>query len=267
MNYLWILLAVSLAASAVGWIYFIYFFSIGYGLAIASLAASITIIFSSSITPPIAIFCGTLFIYGIRLAAYLFIRERKSASYKKILYQPSTTKRMPILTMFTMWISCALLYIGQTSPATFYMYNIEKGADTNETWAWTGVIIALLGFATEATADAQKSAAKRRNAQQFVSTGLYRIVRYPNYFGEILLWSGSYIICFGADCTPWQWVIASLGYAGILYVMFSGARRLELRQQEIYGNNTDFQTYIKHRPLIIPFLPIYSVAKLKWLKG
>ena len=267
MDYLWILLTVSLAASAVGWIYFIYFFSIGYGLAIASLAASITIIFSSSITPPIAIFCSTLFIYGIRLAAYLFIRERKSASYKKILYQPSTTKHMPILAMFTMWISCALLYIGQTSPATFYMYNIEKGADTNETWAWTGAIIALLGFATEATADAQKSAAKRRNAQQFVSTGLYRIVRYPNYFGEILLWSGSYIICFGADCTAWQWTIATLGYAGILYVMFSGARRLELRQQEIYGNNTDFQTYIKHRPLIIPFLPIYSVAKLKWLKG
>ena len=267
MNYLWILLAISLAASAVGWIYFIYFFSIGYGLAIASLAASITIIFSSSITPPIAIFCGTLFIYGIRLAAYLFIRERKSASYKKILYQPSTTKRMPILAMLAMWISCALLYIGQTSPATFYMYNIEKGADTNETWAWTGAIIALLGFATEATADAQKSAAKRKNAQQFVSTGLYSIVRCPNYFGEILLWTGSFTICIEADCTAWQWTIATLGYIGILYVMFSGARRLELRQQETYGNRPEFQAYIKRRPLIIPLLPIYSVAKQKWLKG
>jgi hypothetical protein len=49
--------------------------------------------------------------------------------------------------------------------------------------------------------------------------------------------------------------------------MFSGARRLELRQQEIYGKNPEFQAYIKKRPLIIPFLPIYSVAKFKWLKG
>ena len=31
MNYLLILLAVSMAVSGLGWIYFIYFFSIGYG--------------------------------------------------------------------------------------------------------------------------------------------------------------------------------------------------------------------------------------------
>ena len=267
MNYLWILLAISLAASAVGWIYFIYFFSIGYGLAIASLAASITIIFSSSITPPIAIFCGTLFIYGIRLAAYLFIRERKSASYKKILYQPSTTKRMPILAMFTMWISCALLYIGQTSPCTFYLYNIKQGIPTNESWVWAGAIIAAIGVIIEMIADAQKSAAKKKNPKRFVETGLYRLVRCPNYFGEVLMWTGSYIICFGSSCTAGQWTIATLGYIGIVYVMFSGARRLELRQQEIYGKNPEFQAYIKKRPLIIPFLPIYSVAKFKWLKG
>lgn len=267
MDYLWILLAVSLAASAVGWIYFIYFFSIGYGLAIAAIAAATAIIFPGAFTLPTVIFCTTLFIYGIRLATYLFVREKKSASYKSILYQPDKTEHKSTPTMVMIWISCALLYIGQTSPYTFYLYNLEKGADTNETWVWTGAIIALLGFATEAIADAQKSAAKRKNARQFVSTGLYRIVRCPNYFGEILLWSGSYIICFGADCTPWQWVIASLGYAGILYVMFSGARRLELRQQETYGNNPAFRAYIRHRPLIIPLLPIYSVAKFKWLKG
>ena len=33
MNYLYILLAISFAISAVGWVYFIYFFSIGYGFA------------------------------------------------------------------------------------------------------------------------------------------------------------------------------------------------------------------------------------------
>ena len=267
MDYLWTLLAVSLAASAVGWVYFIYFFSIGYGLAIASLAASIVVIFHDAITAPITIFCITLFFYGIRLAAYLFIRERKSASYKKILYLPSATQRKPLPAMLAMWISCALLYIGQTSPCTFYLYNLKNGAATNEAWAWPGTIIAFTGFVIETIADAQKSAAKRKNAQQFVSTGLYSIVRCPNYFGEILLWTGSFTICTGADCNAWQWIIASLGYTGILYVMFSGARRLELRQQETYGNRPEFQAYIKRRPLIIPLLPIYSVAKQKWLKG
>ena len=45
MNYLLILLTVSLAVSALGWIYFIYFFSIGYGFSIAALAITLTVLF------------------------------------------------------------------------------------------------------------------------------------------------------------------------------------------------------------------------------
>ena len=49
--------------------------------------------------------------------------------------------------------------------------------------------------------------------------------------------------------------------------MFSGARRLELRQTEVYGSIPEFQAYIKRTPLILPFVPIYSVARHTWLKG
>ena len=74
-------------------------------------------------------------------------------------------------------------------------------------------------------------------------------------------------IGYGACCSVGQWIIAALGYMGIVYVMFSCARRLELRQKETYGNNPEFQKYIEKTPLIIPFVPIYSVAKHTWLKG
>lgn len=267
MSYLLILLAISFAVSAVGWIYFIYFFSIGYGLSISALSVATAIIFHNQLTLPTTILCGVLFIYGIRLALYLLLRERRSASYKKILYQPDNTTKKPIFVMFMIWISCALLYIGQISPVTFYLYNLQHLAPVDQTWAWAGAIVAALGVLIEIVADAEKSAAKRVDPHRFVDKGLYRIVRCPNYFGEILLWSGSFIICFGACCTLWQWIIASLGYIGIVYVMFSGARRLELRQEETYGNNPEFKAYIKRTPLIIPLVPIYSVARHKWLKG
>lgn len=267
MSYLYALLALSFAVSAVGWIYFIYFFSIGYGFAISALSVATAVLFHDVMTLPAAILLGVLFVYGIRLALYLLIRERKSASYKKILYQPDNTKRKPIFAMFMIWISCALLYVGQISPVTFYLYNLELGALVNHTWAWVGAVVAAAGVIIEMVADAQKSAAKKINANRFVSHGLYRIVRCPNYFGEVLMWTGSFLICFGACCTMGQWVIASLGYIGIVYVMFSGARRLELRQNETYGNDPEFQAYIKRTPLILPLVPIYSVAKHTWLKG
>lgn len=267
MTYLWLLLGISLAVSAVGWLYFIYFFSIGYGLSIAALATASLIIFSNALSLPMTLLLATLIVYGIRLATYLFLRERRSASYKKILYQPDNTKRRPLFAMFMIWFSCALLYIGQISPATFYLYNAQHGIAVNSAWAWVGAIITMLGVAIESIADAQKSAAKRKLSNRFVNTGLYRMVRCPNYFGEILMWTGCFIVCFGCSCTAGQWIIASLGYIGIIYVMFSGARRLEMRQAESYGNDPEFQAYVKRTPLLIPLVPIYSVAKHKWLKA
>ena len=267
MTYLWILLAISFAVSSLGWIYFIYFFSIGYGFAISALTLATAFIFHDVMTLPIGILCVVLFIYGIRLAMYLLLREKRSASYKHILYQPENTTKKPVFVMIMIWISCALLYVGQVSPATFYLYNLAGGAEVNSIWAWAGALVAAAGVVIEMAADAQKSAAKKVDARRFVDTGLYRVVRCPNYFGEVLMWTGSFIICFGAACTVWQWVIASLGYIGIIYVMFSGARRLELRQTETYGKDPEFQAYIKKTPLILPFIPIYSVAKHTWLKG
>ena len=99
MEHLLTLLIIAFAVSAVGWIYFIYFFSIGYGLSISALAAATLIIFSKVLTPPAIVLCCVLIIYGIRLALYLLVRERKSASYKKILYQPDNTTRKPIFAM------------------------------------------------------------------------------------------------------------------------------------------------------------------------
>lgn len=267
MTYLYVLLAFSFAISALGWVYFIYFFSIGYGFAISALSVAAAIIFRDVISWPALLLCAVLFVYGIRLGLFLLLREKRSASYKKILYQPENTTKKPVFVMIVIWVACALLYVGQVSPVTFYLYNLRSGLAVNEWWMWAGAIVAALGVVIEMVADAQKSAAKKGNARRYVDTGLYRIVRCPNYFGEVLMWTGSFIICFGSCCTVGQWLIAAFGYIGIVYVMFSGARRLELRQAETYGNDPEFQAYIKKTPIIIPFVPIYSVAKYTWLKG
>ena len=131
MGHLWLLLAVTAVISAVGWIYFVYFFSIGYGLSISALAVATAVIFRDNLTVSSAILLGVLFVYGIRLATYLLMRERKSASYKKILYQPEISQRKPFFVMLMIWVSCALLYVGQISPATFYLANLANGAEVN----------------------------------------------------------------------------------------------------------------------------------------
>jgi steroid 5-alpha reductase family enzyme len=62
-----------------------------------------------------------------------------------------------------------------------------------------------------------------------------------------------------------QWIMALLGYVGIIFVMFSGARRLEIRQNKNYGKDPEYQKYVKSVPILVPFIPLYSVEKYKFL--
>ena len=267
MNYLLILLAVSLAVSGLGWIYFIYFFSIGYGFGISALAVTLAVIFRDAITIPTALLCAIMFIFGCRLGLYLLTREKRSPEYKKILYGPDAAKKKPLPVVIVVWLFCALLYVGQVSPVAFYLANKAQGAPVSEVWPWIGAALMALGVLLESVADAQKKAAKKINKNRFVDTGLYRLVRCPNYLGELVIWTGAFVVCFGACCSVWQWIVAAIGYIGIVYVMFSGARRLEIRQTKVYGNDPEFQAYIKKTPILIPFVPIYSVEKYKWLQA
>jgi len=80
----------------------------------------------------------------------------------------------------------------------------------------------------------------------------------------MLIWTGAVISGIGA-VSGWQWAVVALGYIGIAYVMFSGARRLEIRQNRNYGSDPEYQQYVKTVPIMIPFVPLYSVEKYKWL--
>jgi steroid 5-alpha reductase family enzyme len=267
MGYLLILLLVSLAASAVGWKYFFYFFSLGYGGGIVALSVAMMVIFRDVLTIETTLLCLALIFFGCRLAGYLLYREMKHKAYRAILHDPSLEKKKPLGVVISVWLFCALLYVGQVSPVAFRLASMRDGNAVTTTWAWIGLALIVGGTLLEACADLQKNAAKKVNSHRFVDKGLYRIVRCPNYLGGLVIWTGCFLSGIGACLSPSQWVIASVGYLGIVYVMFSGARRLELRQDEVYGENPEYQEYIKKTPIILPFIPLYSVKKYTWLQA
>lgn len=258
-----IICSIAFLVSALGFFYFVYFFSIGYAFSIAGMALATMILLWGNLEIWGAAFCVLLVIYGLRLGIYLLVRESRSASYRKIL-RPETdanaSRRKPVFNVF-LWIMVATLYIGQFVPVFF---RIQSGS-APDTCAIAGFIIAFVGVMLEIWADAQKSMLKRRNPDEFCRTGIYRIVRCPNYLGEILLWTGVFLSGFTVLNEIWQWIFAIWGYVLILWVMFSGARRLELRQNKNYGDRPEYQEYVAKVPIILPFVPLYSVAKQKWL--
>lgn len=261
--YLGILCAVCALCCAIGFKKFVWFLSIGYGFAIAGGAITVFVLMLVNGWQGgplwLAVAMMLLFIaYGARLSGFLLYRELKNKAYQKTLNQATGgDKPMPVFVMAVIWIFVAVLYTAQLSPMLYRFYN---GA-TDIVIPLIGMAISVIGLVIEALADKQKSDQKKQNPNMVATKGLYRMVRCPNYFGEILFWVGVFVAGTTAFNHWGQWVLAIVALISITYIMFNGAQRLEKRQNERYGKNKAYQAYVNSTPIILPLLPIYHLNK------
>ena len=261
-----ILLAVCAVMCAVGFYKFVYFLSIGYGFAVAGggIAVFVMYLINPTATPLwIVVAQMLLFIaYGARLSGFLLVRELKNVSFKKTDVAKDTLsknneKKMPVFVLATIWIFVSVLYVMQVSPMLFRYNN----ASTDYIVPAVGFAVSVFGLVLESIADNQKSAQKKVRPDMVATKGLYKIVRCPNYLGEIIFWTGVFISGITAYATIGQWIVAVIAYICIVYIMFNGAQRLEKRQMARYGENEEYNAYANKTPIIIPLLPIYHLNK------
>ncbi len=264
-QYLGILFAVCLVLTLVGFYKYVYFLSVGYGLAIAGSGITIFIMALANgwakESLVILIIQTLLFVaYGVRLSGFLIYREFSNKAYRKVLKSATgDDKRLPIFVLVTMWIFCAALYVCQSSAMFFRYLNGSKEVVVTV----IGMVLSVLGLLLESFADKQKSAQKKERPDMVATKGLYRFTRCPNYCGEILFWTGVFVSGIGSYKGAGQWIAAVVAYICIFYIMVNGAQRLEKRQNERYGENEEYKEYVKKTPILLPFLPVYHLNKTK----
>ena len=261
-----ILLAVCAVMCAVGFYKFVYFLSIGYGFAIAGggIAVLVMYLVNPTNTPVwiVLVECALFIAYGVRLSGFLLVRELKNVSFRKTDVAKDTLaknneKKMPIFVLATIWVVVAILYTIQVSPMLFRVVNESSDVVVPV----IGFAISIFGLILETIADNQKSAQKKERPDMVATKGLYRIVRCPNYLGEITFWTGVFVSGVTAYKTPGQWIMAIIAYICIVYIMFNGAQRLEKRQMARYGENEEYNEYANKTPIIIPLIPLYHLNK------
>ena len=259
----WILMGLALLVSSMGFYKFLYFISLGYGFSVAVMGVAMLVLFRDSLSIVTAVMCLMFVVYGCRLGGYLLLREMKQSYRDHMKKEINDGSNMPFFVKVCIWVSCALLYVLEVSPVLFRMNN---GGHVDVVTI-IGAVIMACGILLESMSDYQKSAAKKINPKRFCDTGLFKIVRCPNYLGEILFWTGVLVSGFTTLHGIWQWGAAIAGWVCIVYIMFGGARRLEIRQNKNYGHDPEYQAYVKNTPIILPFVPLYSVEKYTFLKG
>ncbi len=261
-----ILFLICAALCAVGFYKFVYFLSVGYGLAVAGGAIAV---FAAYLLGPSSTPCWLVLVqmllfvcYGARLSGFLLLREYKNAAFRKTdVAKASLTKnsekKMPIFVMVVIWLTVSALYVMQLSPMLFRWQN----GSADLLLPVIGFVISAAGLVLESAADRQKSAQKKRNPKMVATQGLYRLVRCPNYFGEITFWTGVFVGGLSTYRGVWQWIFAVVAYVSIVYIMFNGAQRMEKRQMKQYGELPEYRSYADKTPIILPFVPIYHLNR------
>ena len=89
---------------------------------------------------------------------------------------------------------------------------------------------------------------------KFINSGLWSISRHPNYFGEILLWSGLYVsastVMRGSEFLS----VLSPVFVALLLTKVSGIPLLEKSGLKRWGRDPKYQQYLKNTAALVPFL-------------
>ncbi|MDT4762024.1 DUF1295 domain-containing protein [Sphaerochaeta sp. PS] len=136
-------------------------------------------------------------------------------------------------------------------PVTFAMG--QKDLVINYSFLIVGFVLSIFGLVYETIADHQKNSFKKKNPKKLITTGLWATSRHPNYFGEILVWWGTFIMV-----VPYLSGLSFLVLLGPLFITLlllfvSGVNLLEKSWKEKYGKEAYYQEYVRQTSIFIPW--------------
>ena len=188
-----------------------------------------------------------IIIWTLRLGTFLFLRIKKAGEDKRFReIKKSFSWFFMAFTFSGMWVSiCALCAL------TGISNGIELTGAT-----YIGILLFVIGFTLEIIADTQKTNFRKLkdNKDKFITTGLWKYSRHPNYLGEIILWIGVAIISYSSLEINQLFTLISPIFTYLLLVYVSGINLLEKSGEKKWGHLDSYKSYKENTPRLIGFL-------------
>jgi len=185
--------------------------------------------------------------WGIRLSTFLFFRilkDGKDRRFNKARSNPAT--------MMLFWSVQAIWILMDGLPG--FILNSREDDTPTTSIDWVGRFMFLFGFAIQAIADHQKTAfrADPSNRSKFITSGLWKLSQHPNYFGEMLIWTGIWLSSVSALKGAEH--IAALTPIFTIYLLckVSGIPLLQKHAKKKWGHLKEFKQYQETTPLLVP---------------
>ncbi|MBF0253115.1 MAG: DUF1295 domain-containing protein [Candidatus Omnitrophica bacterium] len=188
-------------------------------------------------------------IWGTRLALHVLIRNRSKAEdprYAK--WREEWGKFFYFRSFLQVYILQGIIMLIIVSPV--YINYLYPGSELS-LLDIAGILIWITGFVFEALGDYQLAVFLKDpgNKGKIMNKGLWKYTRHPNYFGEVTMWWGIFIITLSST----KGVFGIFSPLAITYLLLcvSGIPMLEKR----YKDNKDFQEYKRKTS---PFFPLIN---------
>lgn len=193
-----------------------------------------------------------LFIWAIRLGSFLAIRilrDKKDRRFDRM--------KKDIRMWFIVWAMQGL-WVFLTALPVYLLNNSTNQEDPPINWRdYLGWAMWTVGWLTETVADWQKFTfrADPANHDKFISSGLWRYSRHPNYFGEMTLWWGMYLSC-SSTLRAWEHV-GVIGPVFLTYLLtqVSGIPLLERASDKTWKGVKEYEDYKQRTSILIPLPP------------
>ncbi len=205
------------------------------------------------------ILASLITIWAVRLGSFLFLRIHKAGEDKRFrTIKPSASQFFMTWTLQGFWVSicsmCALTAMSSEMGVATIWYSGNLGEISVNIFFCIGVVLFLIGFSIEIVADNQKNTFRslEENKDKFITTGLWAKSRHPNYFGEIMLWTGIALIALPSLSGAQYLTLISPVFTYILLVHISGVRMLEDMGNKKWGHLEEYKDYKDKTPRIIP---------------
>lgn len=231
------------------------------------LVAVVGLLTSGTFTRRRVVLTALISIWAIRLGFFLFFRvllRRKDARFDRMRESPLRLAAFWVLQTAWVWITSLPLIL----------IHMPRFRDLPVDWVdQVGWIFWAIGFFLESVADVQRhrfNMARTERGRPFLDTGLWRYSRHPNYFGEILLWSGIWLSAANGliPMAPGQAVLALASplLTFILLVYVSGIPLAEARDDRANHQLMAYKQYKFTTSVLLPMPPSWYAALPHWAK-
>lgn len=245
---LWALFVADIVATVVVWVFGLLFKNVSvydpYWSVAPPLMFTAWAIYKSVFTLPVVLLLMAVWYWGIRLTGNWACTFRGMA-HEDWRYTRYRESQSPVLFHLTNFFGLNMMPTVLVFFAMMPGLGLFDGGGANDIVLWVGFLMSVAAATIQLVADTQIHRFRDANPGQYCNAGLWRKGRHPNYFGEMLMWWGVWVMYASRGSLDWR-IVCPLAMTSLF--LFVSIPMMERRQRK---NKPGYDEYRKRTRMLI----------------